>query len=104
MESRNKNKRTIPVKIGKYNGEDYRYIVLQKALLIPTKTGKLTIDPMKMEIVIGVPTGRSDFFGNVITRNVRKEFASAKKIIRPNRLPLEGKPANFSGAVGAFNF
>lgn len=93
-----------PVKIGKYNGEDYRYIVLQKALLIPTKTGKLTIDPMKMEIVIGVPTGRSDFFGNVITRNVRKEFASAKKIIRPNSLPLEGKPANFSGAVGAFNF
>jgi len=93
-----------PVKIGKYNGEDYRYIVLQKALLIPTKTGKLTIDPMKMEIVIGVPTGRSDFFGNVITRNVRKEFASAKKIIRPNSLPLEGKPANFNGAVGAFNF
>ena len=93
-----------PVKIGKYNGEDYRYIVLQKALLIPTKTGKLTIDPMKMEVVIGVPTGRSDFFGNVITRNVRKEFASAKKIIRPNNLPLEGKPANFSGAVGNFNF
>lgn len=93
-----------PVKIGKYNGEDYRYIVLQKALLIPTKTGKLTIDPMKMEVVIGVPTGRSDFFGNVITRNVRKEFASAKKIIRPNNLPLEGKPANFNGAVGVFNF
>ena len=93
-----------PVKIGKYNGEDYRYVVLQKALLIPTKTGKLTIDPMKMEVVIGVPTGRSDFFGNVITRNVRKEFASAKKIIRPNNLPLEGKPANFSGAVGNFNF
>ena len=93
-----------PVKKGKYNGEDYRYIVLQKALLIPTKTGKLTIDPMKMEVVIGVPTGRSDFFGNVITRNVKKEFASAKKIIRPNSLPLQGKPANFNGAVGVFKF
>ncbi len=92
------------VKMGKYNGEDYRYIVLQKALLVPTKTGKLTIDPMKMDIAIGVPTGRADFFGNVITRNIRKEFASAKKIVTPRSLPLEGKPANFNGAVGDFKF
>ncbi|WP_298762645.1 BatD family protein [uncultured Polaribacter sp.] len=91
-----------PVKMGKYNGEDYRYIVLQKALLIPTKTGKLSIDPMKMDIVIGVPSGRADFFGNVITKNVRREFASAKKIVSPKSLPTEGKPANFNGAVGNF--
>ena len=95
---------SFPVKMGKYNGEDYRYIVLQKAFLVPTKTGKLTIDPMKMDIVIGVPTGRADFFGNVITRNIKKEFASAKKVISPRSLPLNGKPANFTGAVGDFNF
>jgi hypothetical protein len=94
----------FPVKMGKYNDENYRYIVLQKALLIPTKTGKLAIDPMKMDIVIGVPTGRADFFGNVITKNIKKEFASAKKIIRPKSLPLEGKPENFTGAVGKFKF
>ena len=94
----------FPVKMGKYNGENYRYIVLQKALLIPTKTGKLSIDPMRMDIVIGVPSGREDFFGNAITKNVRREFASTKKIIRPKALPLEGKPANFAGAVGDFNF
>ncbi|QOD59709.1 protein BatD [Polaribacter haliotis] len=93
-----------PVKMGKYNGEDYRYIVLQKALLIPTKSGKLEIEPMKMDIIIGVPTGRADFFGNAITSNVRKEFASEKKLIRPRSLPLEGKPANFTGAVGEFDF
>lgn len=94
----------FPVKMGKYNGENYRYIVLQKALLIPTKTGKLSIDPMRMDIVIGVPSGRADFFGNAITKNIRREFASTKKIIRPKSLPLEGKPANFAGAVGDFNF
>ena len=94
----------FPVKMGKYNGEDYRYIVLQKALLIPTKTGKLTLDPMKMDIVIGVPTGRADFFVNIITRNIRKEFASAKKVIKPKDLPLENKPENFNGAVGSFKF
>lgn len=53
-----------PVKMGKYNGEDYRYIVLQKALLIPTKTGNLVIDPMKMDIVIGVPT--RNWFGQLL--------------------------------------
>ena len=94
----------FPVKMGKYNGENYRYIVLQKALLIPTKSGKLTIDPMKMDIVIGVPTGRADFFGNVMTKNITKEFASPKKIISPKNLPLEGKPENFTGAVGQYNF
>ena len=94
----------FPVKMGKYNNENYRYIVLQKALLIPTKTGNLTIDPMKMDIVIGVPTGRADFFGNVITKNIKKEFASAKKTISPKSLPLEGKPENFTGAVGQFSF
>jgi len=93
-----------PVKTGKYNGQNYRYIVLQKALLVPTKTGNLTIDPMKMDIVIGVPTGRADFFGNVITKNIRKEFASSKKIIKPKELPLNGKPENFNGAVGDFSF
>lgn len=93
-----------PVKMGKYNGEDYRYIVLQKALLIPTKTGNLTIDPMKMDIVIGVPTGRADFFGNVITKNITKEFASPKKTINPKSLPFDGKPDNFTGAVGDFTF
>lgn len=93
-----------PVKMGKYNGQNYRYIVLQKALLVPTKTGNLTIDPMKMDIVIGVPTGRADFFGNVISKNIRKEFASPKKIINPKELPLNGKPENFTGAVGDFSF
>ena len=94
----------FPVQQGKYNGENYRYIVLQKAFIIPTRTGKLSIDAMKMDIVIGVPSGRADFFGNAITKNIRKEFASAKKIINPKSLPLVGKPLDFAGAVGVFNF
>ncbi len=94
----------LQVKQGKYNGENYRYVVLQKALLIPTKSGKLTIDPMKMDIIVGVPTGRADFFGNVISRNVRRDFLSTKKTIRVKSLPIEGKPANFNGAVGTFTF
>ncbi len=94
----------MPVKTGTYNGERYRYAVLHKALLIPTTSGKLTIDPMKMDIIVAVPTGRADFFGNVITRQVRKEFSSAKKIVNAKALPTQNKPEDFTGAVGVFSF
>ncbi|WNW01402.1 BatD family protein [Tenacibaculum sp. HL-MS23] len=93
-----------PVKTGMYNGERYRYAVLHKALLVPTKNGRLTIDPMKMDIIVAVPTGRADFFGNVITKQVRREFSSAKKVVRAKALPLNNKPENFTGAVGDFSF
>lgn len=89
---------------GKYNGEDYRYVVLKKALLIPTRSGKLNIDPMVMDIVVGVPTGRGDFFGNPIVRNINKTFSSAKKVVNVKELPLDGKPLTFNGAVGEFDF
>jgi len=94
----------LQIKNGKYNGENYRYVVLKKALLIPTKSGKLIIEPMKMNILIGVPTGRGDFFGNPITRNVTKIFSSPKRNINVKELPLKGKPENFTGAVGSFLF
>ena len=92
------------VKKGKYNGEDYRYVVLQKALLIPTNDGKLTLDPMKMDVVVGVPTGKADFFGNILTNRVSKKFVSAKKTINAKALPAEGKPEGFNGAVGDFTY
>ena len=94
----------LTTKNGTYNGEQYRYVILQKALLIPTKSGNLTIDPIKMNIVIGVPTGRGDFFGNPIVKNITKSFASAKKYVRVKNLPLDGKPEGFNGAVGDFNY
>ena len=94
----------IRAKTGKYNGEDYRYAVLHKAYLIPTKSGRLTIDPMKMDIEVAIPTGRGDFFGNPITRQVRKDFASTRKVIQVKELPLENKPADFTGAVGEFSY
>ncbi|NVK51857.1 MAG: protein BatD [Flavobacteriaceae bacterium] len=94
----------LQIKRGIYNGENYRYVVLKKALLIPTKSGKLAIEPMKMDILIGVPTGREDFFRNPISRNITKTFASPSKTISVKALPLEGKPENFNGAVGNFMF
>ena len=92
----------IQVKNGKFQGEDYRYFTIKKAVLIPQKSGKLELEPLSSDLIIGVPTGRGDFFGNPITRNIRKNFKTFKKIIKVKSLPLAGKPVDFNGAVGDF--
>ena len=91
------------IKNGKYKGEDYRYITLKKAVLIPQKSVKLSLEPSSLELIVAIPTGRGDFFGNPITRNIRKNIKSFKKTIKVKPLPLEGKPADFNGAVGDFD-
>ena len=94
----------INVQKGKYNGEDYRYIVLKKAVLIPQRSGELIVEPMKMDFSVGIPTGRGDFFGNMITQNISYATESPVKKVRVKALPEEGKPDGFSGAVGEFEF
>lgn len=94
----------IQVRKGKYNGEDYRYIILKKAVLIPQRNGKLIIEPMKMNFSVGIPTGKGDFFGNMITKNIQFKTASPVKNVLVQALPEVGKPLNFSGAVGDFQF
>lgn len=94
----------IQVRKGKYNGEDYRYIILKKAVLIPQRNGKLIIEPMKMNFSVGIPTGKGDFFGNMITKNIQFKTASPVKNVLVQALPEVRKPLNFSGAVGDFQF
>ncbi|MFO7673125.1 MAG: BatD family protein [Lutibacter sp.] len=94
----------IDVQNGKYNGEDYRFLVLKRAVLIPQRSGELIIEPMKMDFSVGIPTGRGDFFGNMITRNISYATESAIRKVRVKALPEEGKPEGFSGAVGDFMF
>jgi hypothetical protein len=94
----------IQVKRGSYNGEDYKYVVLKRAVLIPQRAGKLSIEQIKMDFSVGIPTGRGDFFGNMITRNINYSAQSALKNIQVQALPAAGKPLNFSGAVGDFDF
>lgn len=97
----NKNPR---FKEGEYNGEVWQYAVLHKVLLIPQSNGSLNINPMSADVVVGVPTGRANFFGDMITRNVNLKLSSKLKKIKVKPLPLEGKPMDFTGAVGDYNF
>ncbi|MGY6649298.1 BatD family protein [Wenyingzhuangia sp. IMCC45574] len=92
------------VKEGKLNGEIWKYVVLNKTLLIPQREGVLKINPSSTEVMAGVPTGKLDFFRNIVTRNIKVEVASTEKKINVKPLPLEGKPLDFSGAVGDYNY
>ena len=91
-------------KDGTFQGKPHRYAVIKKTVLIPQKAGKLTIDPMEIEINAGVPVGRTDLFGNMITKNISFTATTGKRIIDVKPLPSNNRPVHFSGAVGDFDF
>ncbi|WP_179318554.1 BatD family protein [Winogradskyella helgolandensis] len=94
----------LPVQEGKFKGENYRYVVLRKTVLYPQKTGALKIEPLVMDITAEVPSDKVDIFGRHLMTNIPKEVTAGSRIINVKPLPEEGKPSDFKGAVGNFNF
>ncbi len=89
---------------GNYNGEKYRYVVLRKTVLYPQKSGKLEIEPLSLDIDCQVPTNRRNIFGQMQVVEDNKRVSAGSKTITVKPLPEAGKPVDFSGAVGRFNF
>ncbi len=89
---------------GTYEGKPYRYVILRKAILYPQKTGKLTIEPLTLDVPIDVQGNTRDIFGRRRMTRVNRTISAGKRTITVKPLPLEGKPDNFNGAVGTFNF
>jgi len=87
---------------GTYKGEDYRYVVLKKAVLYPQKIGKLTIEPLSLDVTVEVPSQRRDIFGRSTTP-VNRTISSGNRTINVKPLPENEKPKDFSGAVGNFD-
>jgi hypothetical protein len=92
------------VKNGTYNGKSYRYVILKRVVLYPQKSGSLDIEPLSLDVTLEVPTNRRDFFGGPIYAQTNKTVSAGQRTINVKPLPTEGKPANFSGAVGNFQF
>ena len=88
------------------NGSMYNSAVLRKWVLIPQKTGELTIDPAEIVCLVNVQRRRStgsifdDFFGSDYT-TVRQRVSTKAATLRVQALPAA--PANFGGGVGEFN-
>jgi len=87
-----------------YNGKDYAMVVWRKVLLYPQKEGKLPIEPLKISMDVEVPTGRRNIFMEPEYAATSKTVTAGDRSINVKPLPENGKPVNFSGAVGSFNF
>lgn len=87
-----------------YDGQSYRSVILKRVVLYPQKTGKLEIEPLSLDVSLQVPTNKRDFFGGRIFAQTNKTVSAGNRTINVKPLPTEGKPADFSGAVGEFQF
>lgn len=86
------------------NGRTYYTKAFRTALLYPQKTGLLTINPITLDLNIAYPTGELDFFDDPVFDTTRKIVVSNALKINVKPLPENGKPKNFTGAVGDFDF
>ena len=94
----------LSVKEDLYRGEQYQYVVIRETVLYPQKTGKLKIEPLSLTVPVNVPSDRRDIFGRRLYETIERTVSSNNQTIDVKALPAEGKPANFTGAVGSFNF
>jgi len=94
----------LKVEDGTYEGEPYKMVVWKKSVLYPQKTGKLSIEPLSLNLIIDLPSNRRDFFGNRILQQSSRTVTAGRRTINVKALPEKGKPANFFGAVGQFDF
>jgi hypothetical protein len=86
-----------------FNGKRCLVAVLKKTVLYPQKSGKLEIEPLTLDLDMEMPSQRRFFGQPIMVRDNRRVSAGARTIaVKP--LPEKGKPEDFSGAVGRFNF
>ncbi|MNK72797.1 hypothetical protein D3C87_922820 [compost metagenome] len=94
----------LSVQQGSYQGQQAYYVILKKTILYPQKSGKLTIEPLSLDIGVQLPTNRRDMFGQMIIAEDNKVVSAGARTINVRPLPEANKPEGFTGAVGRFNF
>ncbi|WDF63239.1 BatD family protein [Flavobacterium sp. KACC 22763] len=94
----------LSVQQGSYQGQQAYYVILKKTILYPQKSGRLTIEPLSLDIGVQLPTNRRDMFGQMIITEDNKVVSAGAKTINVRPLPEANKPEGFTGAVGRFNF
>lgn len=91
------------------NGRLYNVVVFQTAL-IPAKAGELTVTKATLPVSVQVPLrlpqdmqGAFSLFGRMPTQMQQELIESDPEKIEAKALPRDGRPADFSGAVGQFS-
>jgi len=90
---------------GTYNGQDYAMVVWRKVILYPLEAGNKPLEPLSIVLDVDVPTRKRIGFMETMTyETTRKTVSAGAKSINVKSLPEKGKPENFTGAVGTFDF
>ena len=93
----------ITYDVQSYNGQDYYVAELEKYIIFPQKTGKLTITSGEYAVTVVQYEERIESPFGVITQPVKKNVKLQSNLASVEVLPLpEPKPASFNGAVGQF--
>lgn len=87
-----------------YKGKTYGMSVLGSAVLYPLEAGNKPIEPFTFDAEVEYPTTERDIIGNPIYATANRKLTSGTQIINVKALPTVGKPDNFFGAVGTFDF
>lgn len=82
------------------NGQKFVTGIVQKVLLIPQKSGEITIDPASLEFVL-IKNVRPTHFFDDGRRQYSARVSSKPVTIKVKPLPANS-PADFNGAVGKF--
>ena len=94
----------LKVERGMYDGKEFNFVVYRKAVLYPQKIGKLNMEPLTVDASVQVATNRRDIFGGRLMANANKRVSAGNNTINVKPLPEQGKPLDFTGAVGDFSF
>jgi hypothetical protein len=94
----------LSIEEGTYQSQRCYFVILKKTILYPQKSGRLTIEPLSLDIGVQLPTNRRDMFGQMIITDGNKVVSAGAKTINVRPLPESTKPESFTGAVGKFNF
>lgn len=82
------------------NGVPYRRALLASHALFPIRPGNAIIDEYKIKAQVQLPSSPFGAFGFGKPYSYQKSSQRINVTVRP--LPVEGKPSDFSGAVGQF--
>lgn len=85
------------------NGKKYRVVTIKQLVLFPQKSGKVNIEPISVKLPMQIPTNKTDRFRRRLVISTEKNISGEAQVLDIKDLPQEGKPANFSGAVGSFS-
>lgn len=105
------NNRIITAKqdLGRLDGREYLTVSFAK-VVIPREPGRFEIPSTTASfrtrtVVQGRSTGFGGFLGGMMSRRTEIEnlaIPSNRPLLEVSALPMQGRPANFSGLVGAF--